>query len=145
MKFLCSFIQEIQIKVTCLTFSLMKFEVCGVSELETLVLQNNCLLYACILKGYFMSHFVEPSTDDTTRYASSNILINLINFVFIIIPIGYLVYSCTKTLLNFVSLSFTQHAPYIIMNTHTYTENDFIHNYFPKTLYMSPLPNSTLY
>ena len=34
-------------------------EVSGVSELNTLVLQNNCLLYAWIFKGFFMSHCVE--------------------------------------------------------------------------------------
>ena len=34
-------------------------EVRGVSELNTLVLQNNCLLYSWIFKGFFMSHCAE--------------------------------------------------------------------------------------
>ena len=46
-------------KVAGLNFIWMHLEVNGVSELNTIVLQNNCLLYAWIFKGYFMSHCVE--------------------------------------------------------------------------------------
>ena len=56
--FLCLYFQEIQIKVAGLTFILMQLKL-GVSELNTLVLQNNCLLYSWIFKGFFMSHFAE--------------------------------------------------------------------------------------
>ena len=34
-------------------------EVSGVSDLNTLVFQINCLLYAWIFKGFFISHYAE--------------------------------------------------------------------------------------
>ena len=73
------YIQEIQIKVAGLTFFLVQFEVSGVSELNILVLQNNCLLYAWILKATSCHKNTKCAllkihqTDDTTKYASTNI------------------------------------------------------------------------
>ena len=84
MDFLYSYIQETQIKVAGISFILTHVLVIGVSELNILVFQNNCLLYAWISKDYFMSHRVEiqsvvyynvkiHQTDDTTKYMSTHI------------------------------------------------------------------------
>ena len=64
-------------------------EVSEVSELNTLVLQNNCLLYAWIyvtlLRNTTCGIIKVRQTDDATKYAKTNICkemaFNLINFV----------------------------------------------------------------